>query len=204
MIKKIEINKLIEQINDKMMGKFNRKLTCEYYLFFEKKIEQKMRENKNNEEKNNNVIKIYDAFEKSFYNIIDYFNNKIKECDKYINIYNNDKKEDENKNKLDKILNEYFNLKINEKNFEKINSLSNYINSIKDIINQLKSENQESQFLNEIIKEIENFEKFFIERKIRIPLIGGYSVGKSSLLNSFLEEKILETSDSKKDESKEF
>ncbi len=72
-----------------------------------------------------------------------------------------------------------------------------------NIINELKSENKESQFLQDIIKEIENVKKFFEERRIRIPLLGSYSVGKSSLLNSFLEEKILETSDSQKNEEKE-
>ena len=178
-----------------MMGKFSKKITYEEYLFFEKKIEIKLKEDiNNNEQKNNIVNKIYEAFEKSFKNVIDYFDDKIKKYDNYINSFNNiDNNENEKKINLDEILNEYINLQINEK---KINSLLNYINKTMNIINELKSENQESQFFQDIIKEIENVKKYFEERRIRIPLIGGYSVGKSSLLNSFLEEKILETSDS--------
>ena len=206
-----EIKEFIEQIIDKMKGKFSRKITYEEYLFIEQKIEKKLKEDKNNSPKNIIVNQIYEAFENSFKNVIDYFDNKIKNYDNYIgsiiNKNDNNENKNEKKNNLKEFLNEYDNLEINEKNKEKINSfLLNYINTIKNIINKLKNENKESQFLQDIIKEIENVKKFFEERRIRIPLLGGYSVGKSSLLNSFLEEKILETSetiDSQKNEEKE-
>ena len=50
-----------------------------------------------------------------------------------------------------------------------------------NIINELKSENKESQFLQDIIKEIENVKKFFEERRIRIPLLGGYFIQLENL-----------------------
>ena len=83
--------------------------------------------------------------------------------------------------------------------YDKINT-NNYLNSNNDInvnINLIKRlEPIVDQFVdlepeNELIKDIKNdfeFLKHYIyeDRKIRVPIFGGYSTGKSSLLNSLI------------------
>ena len=167
------------------------------FLKFENYIQfEQFYKNKSQKEIKNNLKiykDIYSNFSKSFYNSINDFIHVIgntninkkqeqlsqkfidnKETDKAkeisINIYNNY----ENKNNLQ------FNINIIEKLYAIIEELLELDND-NDLIKLTK----------------ENFDivKHFIykDRKIRIPFFGGYSTGKSSLLNSLIGEDILPT-----------
>jgi ribosome biogenesis GTPase A len=158
-------------------------LKLEYYLNFEAFYNNNSYEEKKIDLETYKIL--YNQFSKAFYNSMnDFINIKSNEINEKMNNFST------------KIWNE------NEENnniYDKINT-NNYLNSDNDInvnINLIKRlEPIVDQFVdlepeNELIKDIKNdfeFLKHYIykDRKIRVPIFGGYSTGKSSLLNSLI------------------
>ena len=190
--KKKEINNFLESFNQdcKLRG-FKNTLKLEYYLNFENFYLNNTKEEKKTDLETYKLL--YNEFSKAFYNSMNDF----------INIKSNSEINEKMKNFSTKIWND------NEEKdniYDKINT-SNYLKSDNNIninvnINLLKRlEPIIKQFVdlepeNELIKDIKNdfeFLKHYIykDRKIRVPIFGGYSTGKSSLLNSLIGIDIL-------------
>ena len=184
-VKKKEINTFLESFNsDVKLKGFKSILKLEYYLNFEVFYNNNSNEEKKIELETYKIL--YNEFSKAFYNSMNDF----------INIKSNSEINEKMKNFSTKIWNE------NEEKdnvYDKINT-NNYLNSDNNInvnINLIKRlEPIVDQFVdlepeNELIKDIKNdfeFLKHYIykDRKIRVPIFGGYSTGKSSLLNSLI------------------
>ena len=186
-------NKIIDFIktfNDECNLKgYTKFLKLENYFQFEQ-----FYNNKSEKESKNNlkVYKVlYNQFSKSFYismrnfiNVIDNenINTKMHQLSqKFINT-----KETDKGNEI------YSNIYTN---YEKKNNLSvNIIEKLCEIIDELLELDNKNELLK-LAKENFDIVKHFIykDRKIRIPIFGGYSTGKSSLLNSLIGEDILPT-----------
>ena len=170
---------------------YKKVLKFENYIQFEQFYKNKSEKGSKNNLKE--YKKIYSKFSKSFYNSMNDFihviDNKIinKKQEQLIQKVINNKETDKGNEIYTNIYKIY-----EEKESIKFNS--NIIELLLGIIEELL----ELDNTNELIKLAkENFDivKHFInkDRKIRIPIFGGYSTGKSSLLNSLIGEEILPT-----------
>ena len=72
--------------------------------------------------------------------------------------------------------------------------LNYLLNNFKSLNQSLKKENEKTIKTFENLKEEFKLIDFFIkkDKKLRIPLFGGYSTGKSSSLNCIIGKKILQ------------
>ena len=188
-INKNKINEFINSFKVECEKKgYTKFLKYENYIQFE----QFYNNNKSEKESKNNLKvykEIYSQFSRAFYNSMNDF---IHVTDnKYIN------------KKLEQLTNKTMNSKENQiytniyATYEKKNNSNvnlNLIEKLCEIIDELLELDNENELLK-LTKENFDVVKHFIykDRKIRIPIFGGYSTGKSSLLNSLIGEDILPT-----------
>ena len=124
----------------------------------------------------NNVLELMKTFKESINKIFENENERKKYIEICDELLNNFKKEVDRKSKL--------------KNIEwNINILEPLKNIIDCLINLEKNNNQSLQTLKEDFDSLTYF--IYNNRKIRIPLLGGYSTGKSSFLNNMIGKDIL-------------
>ena len=166
--------KILEDINNKATSKgLIGKLSIENYIYY-KDIFEKLAINKKED-----LGEEHENFEKL---IIQSFNNTIND---YLENFKDN-------NLLDKLLIE---LGITKEDLKKeeikkdikfsIEEPFEFINSLKDIIDSLaKLDNDD--YIKELPKEYQETLKVMNQNQIRIPLLGEYSSGKSSLLNSLI------------------
>ena len=145
-----------------------------------------------NEQKSKKYQELYDDFNKSFINSLQIFlnassdqdmTNRIKTIVGIIEKITDRNKIIETQKYLDllyKDLND--SVKLSIKQFQ----------NLKELVGKLSKEGKGLETFTNLIKEFELIE-FFIkkDKKLRIPLFGGYSTGKSSLLNCIIGKKIL-------------
>ena len=147
------------------------------------------------EEKSKKFDDLYNAFHKSFSFVIEDLKNIINNNDIQIKIENLEKTIDKIPNNIKKEINEQKRI-INEtyNGQNNINQSIKILNKLKPIINDLYNLGPEFEFFSDLKKDF-NILEHFIEkdRKIRIPFLGGYSTGKSSLLNCLIGKDILPT-----------
>ena len=190
----------ISEINKNKINEFinSFKVECEKkgytkFLKYENYIQFEQFYNNKSEKVSKNNLKvykeIYSQFSRAFYNTM---NNFIHVKDnKYIN------------EKLEQLTYKITNTKENQfytniyTTYEEKNNLNvnlNLIDELCEIIDELLELDNENELLK-LTKENFDIVKHFIykDRKIRIPIFGGYSTGKSSLLNSLIGEDILPT-----------
>ena len=211
---KLEINKIgKEEPNDGEKAKIREKirelknqrsnfkifLTFKEYFNYSKAFDELKKlfsENadKSKEQKTKKYQELYDCFNKSFTNSFKNFLNipkdqdminRIKNIVKYI-----DQISKENKDTIIKTQ-KYLDLLYKDLN-NNINLSINQFNNLKPLVEKLSEEGKSFSTFENLKKEFELIE-FFIkkDKKLRIPLFGGYSTGKSSLLNCIIGARIL-------------
>ena len=195
--KKIFLEKIKELKSE--VSTFTRYLSPKEYLnysiAFGQKIEElKIEDNQNNQVKSEKYKELFEDFNKSFNDSMNYF----------FNIPNDKELSQRIKNIVKNIDN------LSKENEDSIVKTQKYINLLyKDLSCDAKLSIEKFQKLNPIVEELyengktlksfENLKEefklidFFIkkDKKLRIPLFGGYSTGKSSTLNCIIGKKIL-------------
>ena len=118
-------------------------------------------------------------------------NKIINSCKSIFNSYLNLNKFNELRNEISDKCHIINQKKINEKNPFK-NDPKIIFDSFKEIIEKIKLLKGEQEYIKKIINEFKYIENFFQnESKIRIPTLGCYSTGKSSLLNNLIGYDVL-------------
>ena len=170
---------LLKKLNDKIIEKgFNSEFTEVNYIYYNKYFE-KYSKNKKEQlgEKHN---KLESIFKKSFKNTIDNFLNNFK----YENLINDLVKQLGIKEE------EIRNIKLEKKktfNLSKLNDPISFVKSFKKILDSLNKMEPNSTFIKTMNEEYETTLLYMNkEKKIRIILLGEYSSGKSSLLNTLI------------------
>ena len=189
---------LKRKINDLMNeeSNFKRHLFPKEYFNYSIAFEKKKQElqNEENNMKSEKYKELFDEFYLSFTNSMNYF----------IDIPNNQSISKRIKN-ITEIID-----KLNNENEDSISRTQDYIDLLyKDLSNDAKLSIEQFQKLKPIVEELyengksfetfrnlkEEFEliDFFVKKnkKLRIPLFGGYSTGKSSTLNCIIGKQIL-------------
>ena len=160
-----------------------------YSNIFNKKIKE------NYSKKSEKYEDLYNDFNKSFDNSINQFLN-IPKDNQTIQTIKNIEKQIDKIMKTDKktvIKNQkYLDLLYNNISINNIKLTTEKFDKLIPIIGALYEKEKDLKTFQELCKNIELIE-FFIkkDKKIRIPLFGGYSTGKSSLLNCIIGKKIL-------------
>ena len=166
-----------------------------YSIAFTKRIEElKIQENQNNQIKSEKYKELFEEFNKSFNDSMNYFFN-----------IPNDRELSQRIKNIVKIIDNMSN-----EDKDSITKTQKYIELLyKDLSNDAKLSIEQFQKLKPIVEELykngktlktfENLKEefqlidFFIkkDKKLRIPLFGGYSTGKSSTLNCIIGKRIL-------------
>ena len=181
---KKESNKIIEEINNKInLKNLEGNLIESDYFYYRRYYE----ENKNKFKKNDFSEKENNLYENLRDSIINFIQNL-----KILNEFNNFEKEILNNLKIDSskhneiislIENKKFEIsfdKFKNKNFNEIFKL------IKPILEEI-IELEPNEYINEIYNDYIQVETFLsIDKPIRVCIIGGYSTGKSSMLNGII------------------
>ena len=137
--------------------------------------------------------KLYDEFNQSFFNSI----NNFIDIQKDQSLSNRIKKIEEKLGKISKSDKE--DIKRNKKNINFLKKLSNnydisfeIFQKLKPIVDKLSESDDNLTIFKNLKDEYETIE-FFIKKnkKLRIPIFGKYSTGKSSILNCIIGKKIL-------------
>ena len=189
--RKKEINKFLEPFNQncKLKG-FKYPLKLDNYFNYEKLYLNNSKEEKKGESKTYKLL--YNEFSKAFYNSMnDFVNIKNPEIDEKMKMFSKKiwNENEEKENIYDKL-----NTNDDFKSNDKINININLINRLGSIVDQFVDLEPENELIKEIKYDFE-FLKHYIykDRKIRVPIFGGYSTGKSSLLNALIGFNILPT-----------
>ena len=195
---KKEIQEKIQELKNEVSS-FTRHLTPKEYFNYSKAFEMKKAEFKNQESQNNQLKiekykELFEDFNKSFTNSFQTFLNipndksftiRIKNIQKII-----DKLSDKNKDEIIKSQ-KYMNLLYSDLSNNTRLSIEQFKN-LKPLIEKLYEEGKTFETFKNLKEEF-NFIDFFIkkDKKLRILLLGGYSTGKTSILNCIIGKKIL-------------
>ena len=166
-----------------------------YSIAFTQKIEElKTQENQNNQIKSEKYKELFEEFNKSFNDSMNYFFNipndrelsqRIKDIVKIIDNMSNEDKDSITKTQ------KYIDLLYKDLSSDAKLSIEQF-QKLKPIVEELY-ENGKTLKTFENLKEEFKLIDFFIkkDKKLRIPLFGGYSTGKSSTLNCIIGKRIL-------------
>ena len=166
-----------------------------YSIAFTQKIEElKTQENQNNQIKSEKYKELFEEFYKSFNDSMNYFFNipndrelsqRIKDIVKIIDNMSNEDKDSITKTQ------KYIDLLYKDLSSDAKLSIEQF-QKLKPIVEELY-ENGKTLKTFENLKEEFKLIDFFIkkDKKLRIPLFGGYSTGKSSTLNCIIGKRIL-------------
>jgi len=171
--------RILKHFNDKIINKgFIDQFSESNYLYY-KKLFEGFKINNKKEDLGMQHKNFEETISKCFMNIInDYINNF-----KYENLTQELLKElglDEENLKI---------IMIRDKSTKttKLDDPISFIKSFKNILDSLKQFEPNNEFINQLVKEYETTLLYMDEeKKIRIPLLGEYSSGKSSLLNTLI------------------
>ena len=154
----------------------------------------KKNEKENYEEKTKKYQELYNDFKESFYNSMNNFLN-IPNDKEMVNRIKNivnciDQISEKNKDTIIKTQ-KYLDILYKDLN-KNVKMTIDQFNNLKPLVEKLSEEGKGLTTFENLKKEFELLE-FFIkkDKKLRIPLFGGYSTGKSSLLNCIIGKKIL-------------
>ena len=161
--------------------------------FDELNEKSKKNEKENYEEKTKKYQELYNDFKESFYNSMNNFLN-IPNDKEMVNRIKNivkciDQISEKNKDTIIKTQ-KYLDILYQDLNKNIKMTMDQY--NLKPLVEKLSEEGKGLTTFENLKKEFELLE-FFIkkDKKLRIPLFGGYSTGKSSLLNCIIGKKIL-------------
>ena len=171
----IEQKQLLDMVNDKAINKgFKGELSINNYIYYNETF---LFYSKNKKEELGEQNKNFESL------LTKSFNNTIND---YLGNYNNE----ELKNKLMK------ELELKEKDLEKLEIKDNstfvidnpisLLKSLEKIIIPLNRIEPDEQYIKDMSKKYKEILSDIEQKKIRIPLLGEYSSGKSSLLNSLI------------------
>lgn len=172
---------VLKQLNNKIVKKgFNGEFSEANYIYYKKYFDSFVKD-KTNENLGLQHKKFVETISNCFKNIInDYFNNF-----KYDNL------SEELLKGLGLNEDDIKIIMINDKNKEikssKIDNPISFVKSLKNIIDSLNKIEPNNEYIHQLTQEYESTLKYMDEeKKIRIPLLGEYSSGKSSLLNTLI------------------
>ena len=160
---------------------YNKLTNLNNYIYYKNFFDEnkKKKEIKDDEE----ITKIQSKIKNTIFN----------SCKATFNSYLDLKKFNELKDEITKKCHIITKKKINEKNpFKNDITIKIIFDNFKEIIEKIKSIKGEHEYIKSIINEFKCIENFFKnESKIRIPTLGCYSSGKSSLLNNLIGYDVL-------------
>ena len=173
--------KILKQLNNKIVKKgFNGDFSEANYIYYKKYFDSLVKDNKN-EDLGFQHKKFVETISNCFKNV---FNN-------YINNFKYDNLSQELLKGLGLNEDDIKIIMIKDKNKEikssKIDDPISFIKSLKNIIDSLNEIEPNNEYIKQLTQEYETTLLYMDkEKKIRIPLLGEYSSGKSSLINTLI------------------